>query len=262
MLFLSDVHGATSALRRLVDFGEPIAVLGDLANLTDYRSGEGAVADVLGITFARAASSARGEGDFETMRSLWRREVGDRGEEVRVAIGDALERQYAEVAEALEGGSGLVIHGNVDRPRLLQKALPAGYRYLQGETVDIDGVLFGFVGGGVSTPLQAEGEVSDEEVSRMLGEMGPVEVLCTHVPPALRPLRLDVITGREERGSEPVLEYLLEHRPRLHMFGDIHQAQATTWRIGATRCVNTGYFRATGRYLRVEGTVVRSGRVG
>lgn len=262
MLFVSDVHGATSALRRLVELGEPIAVLGDLANITDYRSGEGAVAEVLGIGFARAASSARGEGDFETMRSLWRREVGDRVDEVRVAIGDVLERQYSEVAEALEGGTGYVIHGNVDRPGLLQKALPGGYRYLQGETLDIGGVRFGFLGGGVSTPLQAEGEVSDEEMSRMLDEMGPVEVLCTHVAPALRPLRLDVVTGREERGSDPVLEYLLEHRPRLHLFGDIHQAQATTWRIGSTRCVNTGYFRATGRYLRVEDTVVHGGRVG
>lgn len=262
MLFVSDVHGATSALRRLVELGEPIGILGDLANLTDYRSGEGAVADVLGITFARAASSARGEGDFETMRSLWRREVGDRAAEVRVAIGDVLERQYAEVAEALEGGSGVVIHGNVDRPGLLREALPDGFRYLQGETLAIDGVRFGFVGGGVTTPLGAEGEVSDEEVRRMLDDMGPVEVLCTHVAPAMRPLRLDVITGREERGSEPVLEYLVKHRPRLHLFGDIHQAQASTWRIGPTRCVNTGYFRATGRYWRVEDGGVHMGRVG
>lgn len=262
MLVVSDVHGATAALRRLVELGEPIAVLGDLVNLTDYRSGEGAVADVLGITFARAASSARGEGDFETMRSLWRQEVGDRGDEVRVAIGGALEKQYAEVAEALAGGTGLVIHGNVDRPSLLRESLPDGYRYLQGETVDIDGLRFGFVGGGVSTPLQAEGEVSDEEMTRMLEEMGPVDVLCTHVAPALRPLRLDVVTGREERGSQPVLDYLRAHQPRLHLFGDIHQGQATAWRIGPTRSINAGYFRATGRYLRVAGTSVQRGRVG
>lgn len=262
MLIVSDVHGATGALRRLVDLGEPIAVLGDLANLTDYRSGEGAVADVLGLAFARAASSARGEGDFAAMRSLWRQQVGDRGEEVRSAIADVLEKQYAEVAEALRGGTGLVIHGNVDRPSLLRESLPDGFDYLQGEMVEIDGVRFGFVGGGVSTPLQAEGEVSDEEMARMLEEMGPVEVLCTHVAPALRPLRLDVVTGREERGSEPVLGYLREHRPRLHLFGDIHQAQATTWRIGPTRCINAGYFRATSRYLRVEGTSVQTDRVG
>lgn len=261
MLFVSDVHGATGALRRLVDLGEPIAILGDLANLTDYRSGEGAVADVLGLTFARAASSARGEGDFEAMRSLWTREVGDRGDQVRTAIGQALERQYAEVGEALTGGSGVVIHGNVDRPRSLIAALPDGFRYMHGEVLEIDGVVFGLVGGGVSTPLQAEGEVSDDEMSSLLEEMGPVEVLCTHVAPAVRPLRLDVITGREERGSDPVLRYLHTHRPRLHLFGDIHQAQASTWRVGPTRCLNTGYFRATGRFLRIDGDGVQSGRV-
>lgn len=261
MLFVSDVHGATGALRRLVAMGEPIAILGDLANLTDYRSGEGAVADVLGLTFARAASSARGEGDFETMRSLWTREVGNRADQVRYAIGEALQQQYAEVGEALSGGSGVVIHGNVDRPRSLVASLPDGFKYLHGEVLQIDGVVFGFVGGGVSTPLKAEGEVSDEEMSSLLENMGPVEVLCTHVAPALRPLRLDVITGREERGSEPVLRYLEQHRPRLHLFGDIHQAQASTWRVGATRCLNIGYFRATGRYLRIECDSVQSGRV-
>lgn len=261
MLFVSDVHGATGALRRLVAMREPIAILGDLANLTDYRSGEGAVADVLGLTFARAASSARGEGDFETMRSLWTREVGDRADQVRSAIGEALQQQYAEVGESLSGGSGVVIHGNVDRPRSLVASLPDGFKYLHGEVLQIDGVVFGFVGGGVSTPLKAEGEVSDEEMSSLLENMGPVEVLCTHVAPALRPLRLDVITGREERGSEPVLRYLKQHRPRLHLFGDIHQAQASTWRVGTTRCLNIGYFRATGRYLRIERDSVQSGRV-
>lgn len=262
MLFVSDVHGAAGALRRLVDMGEPVAILGDLANLTDYRSGEGAVADVLGIGFARAASSARGEGDFEAMRSLWTREVGDRGDQIRDAIGEALERQYTEVGEALQGGSGLVIHGNVDRPDKLVAALPTGFRYLHGEVVELNGTSFGFVGGGVSTPLQADGEVPDDEMSAILDRMGPVEVLCTHVAPALRPLRLDVITGREERGSEPVLAYLYDQKPRLHLFGDIHQAQASTWRVGATRCLNTGYFRATGRYLRIEHGRLQRGRVG
>lgn len=262
MLFVSDVHGATGLLRRLVEIGEPIAILGDLANLTDYRSGEGAVAEVMGLPFARAASSARGEGDFAAMRSLWSREIGDRGEEVRQAIGRALERQYAAVAEALAGATGFIIHGNVDRPASLRAALPEGFRYLHGEVIEKHGIGFGFVGGGVATPLQAEGEVSDDEMSVLLDEMGPVDVLCTHVPPAIRSLRLDVITGREERGSDPVLRYVQTHQPRLHLFGDIHQAQASTWRVGRTRCLNTGYFRATGRYLRIDEAGVESGRAG
>jgi hypothetical protein len=67
----------------------------------------------------------------------------------------------------------------------------------------------------------------------------------------VRPLSRDVIGGRLKE-SPAVLAYLLDHRPRWHYFGDIHQPQATSWRVGVTRSVNVGYFRATGRAVRHE----------
>ncbi len=261
MLFVSDVHGAMKPLRRLVESDEQVIILGDLANLTDYRSGEGAVADVLGLEFARASAEARASGDYAGMRALWLERVGERVEEVRAEIGRAIDRQYDEVAVALSGGAGLVIHGNVDRPRRLRESLPDGFRYVHGEAVEIDGLRFGFVGGGVETPLKVEGEVSDEEMSSLLDGLGSVDVLCTHVPPAVRSMRHDVITGKDERGSGPIRDYLLEHQPRFHLFGDVHQPQASTWRVGATRCFNAGYFRATGRFLRLESEKVHVGRI-
>lgn len=261
MLLVSDVHGALDPLRRLAVSGETLIILGDLVNLTDYRSGEGAIADALGVDFARSSARARASGDYTKMRSLWAERVGDRGSEVRESIWAALRAQYDQVAEALDGGKGYVIHGNVDRPGALEKALPEGYRYAHGEALEIDGLLFGFAGGGVSTPIQAEGEVSDEEMAALLDRLGPVDVLCSHVPPAIRPLRYDVITGREERGSEPLLDYVKQAQPRFHFYGDIHQAQAATWRIGRTRCYNAGYFRATGRFLRLENGDVQLGRI-
>lgn len=246
MLVVSDVHGAFDALARVASSEETLLILGDLANLTDYRTGEGAVASALGLEFAQAAGRARGDGDFEGMRSIWR-EAASNVDDARAAIGDAVRHQYQTLSTSLSRGSGFVIHGNVDRPGLLIEALPPGFRYVHGERVEIEGVSFGFVGGGVVTPLQAAGEVSDEDMSVMLSALGPVDVLCTHVAPAVDPLRTDVITGREERSSPPVLDYLLEHRPRLHLFGDVHQPQASRWRVGPTSCVNVGYFRATGR---------------
>jgi Icc-related predicted phosphoesterase len=113
-------------------------------------------------------------------------------------------------------------------------------------------VRFGFVGGGAATPLQAEGEVTDETMGDLLDRLGEIDVLCTHVAPALDPLQTDVITGRAERGSVPVIDFIRAHRPRLHLFGDVHQPQASTWRIGPTTCRNVGYFRATGRALRLD----------
>jgi len=252
MLVLSDIHFATEALRRVVAARETLLILGDLVNLTDYRTGEGAVADVLGMEFARASAAARGAGDYQQMRGLWLETVGDRIDEIRTAIGEAIDAQYARVSEALDGGHGYVIHGNVDRPGSLERALPPGFEYVHGQTREIEGVRFGFVGGGAATPLQAEGEVSDEEMSRLLDGLGEVDVLCTHVAPALDPLQTDVVTGRAERGSAPLLEYIRATRPRLHLFGDVHQPQASSWRVGPTRCRNVGYFRATERAMPLD----------
>ena len=261
MIFVSDVHGALEPLRRLAKSGETLVILGDLVNLTDYRSGEGAIADALGIDFAQSAAEARAAGDYAGMRALWEERVGDQMAEVRQSIGDSLARQYEQVAGALEGGHGFVIHGNVDRPELLGNSLPDGFRYVHGETVEVEGVSFGFAGGGVSTPIQAAGEVSDEKMRDLLAGLGHVDVLCTHVPPAVPALRKDVITGREERGSIPVLEFVSRTQPSYHLYGDVHQAQAATWRIGRTRCHNAGYFRATGRFLRLVDGGVHPARV-
>ena len=79
-----------------------------------------------------------------------------------------------------------------------------------------------------------------------LQQLGDVDMLCTHVPPAVWAVQKDVIAGRA-KGSQAILEYLHRYQPRWHYYGDVHQPQATTWRIGATRCRNVGYFRATGR---------------
>lgn len=261
MIFVSDVHDSPGALRRLAGLAEEIVILGDLVNLTDYRTGEGAVAAVMGAEFASRSSAARGRGAYTEMRSLWQERSADSAEELRRMIGDELAAQYRHAGQALSGGTGLVIHGNVDRPGPLQEILPDGFRYVHGEVVERHGLRFGFVGGGVPTPLQAAGEVSDEEMAAILHELGPVDVLCTHVAPAVSPLRRDVVTGREERGSDQVRDYLLEHQPRYHLFGDVHQPQASTWRIGRTRCFNAGYFRATGRYLRLEHGSVHVGSV-
>jgi len=252
MLVISDVHYALDSLRRVVTSGEPVLILGDLVNLTDYRTGEGALADVLGIDFARQSAAFRAAGRYDEMRALWSETVGDDLDAFRSAIGDAIAEQYVAVRNALEGGHGYVIHGNVDRPGYLEKSLPDEFEYVHGRVMELEGLRFGFAGGGVVTPLKAEGEVSDEEMEEILSGFGSVDVLCTHVPPAVPALRTDVITGRVERGSEPILRYIEETQPRLHLFGDVHQPQATTWRIGATLCRNAGYFRATGTPLKLD----------
>ena len=252
MLVISDVHYALDSLHRVATSGQPVLILGDLVNLTDYRTGEGAIADVLGIDFARQLSAFRAAGQYDEMRALWSETVGDDVDALRKSIGDAIASQYVGVRSALEGGHGYVIHGNVDQPGHLEESLPDGFEYVHGRVIELEGLRFGFAGGGVVTPLNAEGEVSDEEMSDILAGFGPVDVLCTHVPPAVAALRTDVITGKAERGSEPILDYIEEHQPRLHLFGDVHQPKARVWRVGTTLCRNAGYFRATGTPIELD----------
>jgi Icc-related predicted phosphoesterase len=250
VLLVSDVHGEFEALARLAGAGEPLLVLGDLVNLMDYRTGEGITADLLGIEFARASAQARARGDYGEMRRLWRDRVGEDWESFRAGFEARLLDQYRQAERALAGSDAYVTFGNVDRPSMLRDHLPPGCTFVDGDVVEIEGCRVGFVGGGISTPLGAEGEVSDEEMRDKLARIGPVDVLCSHLPPAVEPLHLDVVTGRLERASVPILEYITDTRPSHHFFGDVHQPQASRWRVGATMCTNVGYFRATKRPVR------------
>lgn len=252
VLIVSDIHGEFEGLASLAQSGETLLILGDLINLLDYRTGEGIISDVMGGDFGRLVSARRADSDYRGMSDLWAEKASGRSDEVRAAMADEVALSYDRCRSALSGGTGFVTYGNVDRPELLRHSLPEGMTFVDGDVVEIDGLTFGFVGGGTATPIGAAGEVSDDEMTAKLAGLGPVDVLCSHLSPGVGPLHRDVITGRLERSSEPILRYLLEYQPRFHFFGDVHQPQATTWRVGATRCQNVGYFRATHRPFRFE----------
>lgn len=254
MLIVSDVHGEFEALAQLAASGETLLILGDLINLLDYRTGEGIISDVMGDEFGRQVAVRRGDSDYSGMRRLWSEMSDERSRQVRAAMREAARDQYEGCHRALQGATGYVTYGNVDRPEMLRESLPPGMQFVDGDRVEIDGLVFGFVGGGISTPVHAEGEVTDHEMTEKLNRLGTVDVLCTHLSPRVAPLHRDVITGRLERSSLPILEYLHTHRPRLHFFGDVHQPQATRWRVGPTLCQNVGYFRATRRSFRFDPT--------
>jgi Icc-related predicted phosphoesterase len=252
MLIVSDVHGAFEPLAALARGTEPVLVLGDLLNLMDYRTGEGITADILGRDVARRIGRARAMGDFGGMRAIWAEEIGSDREAFRTQFDALAVGQYEAMRDALEGTSGYATYGNVDRPEQLKAHLPDGWRFVDGEVIELEGWRIGIVGGGVSTPLNAAGEVTDEEMEAKLQAIGPVDILCSHLPAEVRPMHFDVVTGRKERASRPILEYLLEHRPQFHYYGDVHQPQASHWRVGGTVCRNVGYFRATARPVRHE----------
>ncbi len=250
MLIVSDIHGAFDTLRRVAARGEPLLVLGDFLNYIDYRTLDGMLADIAGRQLVADTVALRAAGDFRAASDRWREFASGREQEIRRQIDDLAAAAYREAAAALSAASeAYVTFGNVDRPDLLQSSLPPTARFVDGEVVAINGWRVGFAGGGARTPLRTSGEIGEEEMAAKLDSLGPVDVLCTHVPPALRPLSTDVIGGRVKE-SAAVLEYVREYQPTHHYFGDVHQPQAVSWRVGRTLCRNVGYFRATGQAVR------------
>ncbi len=259
MLLVADVHAASNALARVAAMGEPLLVLGDLVNLVDYRTGEGIVADVVGIETVRSISRLRAQRRFDDATRVWTDRVAGIEDQIRAQVGAAMAAQYAEIKDALDGVETYVIFGNVDRPDLLREHLPKTARFVDAEVVEIEGWTVGFVGGGMPR-LGMDGEVSPEEMAAKLQRLGPVDILCTHVPPAIEPLARDVVGGGF-KGSEEILSYVDRHGPAFHFFGDVHQPQAVQWNRGATVCRNLGYFRATGRPYRLRASE-RTGDLG
>ena len=252
MLIVSDVHGNAEALARAAARGEPLMVLGDLINYVDYRTAEGILADVAGREWVAAMIVFRTENRWDEVSRHWEKLRAARDPEaLSVEFRDRIEAAYADVCGALEGAEAYVTFGNVDRPDRLEHHLPDSATYVESGVIEVEGRRWGIVGGGLESRLGVPGEVTDEEMSQRLADLGPVDVLGTHVPPAVPPLATDVVAGTN-KGSRPVLDYLLEHQPPFHFFGDIHQPQAMSWRVGKTLSTNVGYFRATGRPFRFE----------
>lgn len=248
MILIADVHGAVRPLARVAAAGEPLLVLGDLINFIDYRTYEGIVRDISGEQFVADIVSLRAAGRHDEAAQRWREHSRGREAELAEDYRRAIEAAYDEICPALQGAEAYVTYGNVDRPDILAAHLPASARFVDGDTVEIEGVRVGFAGGGI-VGIGTPGEITEDQMADKLDGMGRVDVLCTHVPPAIGPLATDVIAGRI-KGSTAVLDFLDRAQPAFHYFGDVHQPQAVTWRHGATLCRNVGYFRATERAVR------------
>jgi Icc-related predicted phosphoesterase len=243
---VSDVHGSADALRSAGDGADGLICLGDLVLFIDYDDhGVGILADLFGEEATRRYITMRAELRFDEARAfsqtLWDSLGRERGE----VIEEAVRGQYDALFAAMPTPS-YVTYGNVDVPRLYDDYVRDGTRVLDGETVEIAGRTFGFVGGGLRTAMKTPFEISDEEYAAKVTAVGAVDVLACHIPPAVPELLYDVEARRFERGSEATLQAVRETQPGLVLFGHVHQPLVGRVRIGRTECVNVGHFRGTG----------------
>jgi Icc-related predicted phosphoesterase len=224
-------------------------VCGDLLNLIDYDTLQGIMPDVYGREATRRFVALRTQGRFDEAGRVLRDGAAGREAEIRTLVRAASRAQYEAVFAAFPERTYLT-HGNADFPEQFRDLLRPGVRHLDGEVADVDGLRIGFVGGGLPRGSRAHAaEVSEGEFAAKVARLPRVDVLCSHMPPAVDDLRFDVVAGRPEPGSQALLDYVEEHQPDYLYFGHVHQPRVSRMRVGRTRLVNVGHFRATGRML-------------
>lgn len=250
---VSDVHGNADALARAGTGADALLVLGDLIDFVNYHDHS---AGILGAVFGPAAvrryaelrsGGARGAA-YAYVRDLWARLDNPR-QVVREAVADQYERLFAALPTPT-----YATPGNVDLPELWPRFAHAGVRVLDGESIEIGGLRWGFVGGA----LLPAGVVPRQDMAfrpylrtaqdyaAAVAALGRVDVLCSHIPPAVPELVYDVYARRPEVGSEQLLGLIRRDRPRTALFGHVHQPLARRARVGRTECINVGYFQRTG----------------
>ncbi|MGN9792713.1 metallophosphoesterase family protein [Streptomyces sp. OZ13] len=244
---VSDVHGNARDLAIAGDGADALICLGDLVLFLDYADhSRGIFPELFGVENADLIVELRTARRFEEARDLGRRLWAELGVDRETAIEAAVRRQYAELFAAFPTPT-YATYGNVDIPALWHEYARPGTTVLDGERVEIGGRVFGFVGGGLRTPMRTPYEISDEEYAAKVEAIGEVDVLCSHIPPDVPELTYDTVARRFERGSRALLDALRRTRPRYALFGHVHQPLVRRMRVGATECVNVGHFAAGGR---------------
>ncbi|MEU4078445.1 metallophosphoesterase [Streptomyces venezuelae] len=249
---VSDVHGNAGDLARAGDGADALICLGDLVLFLDYADhSRGIFPDLFGVENADRLVELRTARRFDEARELGRRLWAELDVDRETAIEAAVRRQYAELFAAFPTPT-YATYGNVDIPRFWPEFARTGTTVLDGERVELGGLVFGFVGGGLRTPMRTPYEISDEEYAAKVEALGEVDVLCSHIPPDVPELTYDTVARRFERGSRALLDAIRRTRPRYAVFGHVHQPLARRMRIASTECVNVGHFASTGRPFALE----------
>jgi Icc-related predicted phosphoesterase len=246
---VSDVHGTADALAQAGDGADMLICLGDMLLFLDYADHtQGIFAELYGAENAWEYIDLRAQRRFDEARQLTARIAAqltaERGTDLRALTDEAIRKQYAALFGALAEPAYLT-YGNVDVPRIFSDYLKAGHQVIDGGRAVLGDVTFGFAGAGLISPYRTPNEIPADEFAAKLDAIGAVDVICTHIPPAIPELLYDTVARRMETGSTALLELIRRTQPRYAFFGHVHNPLARRVRVGRTECVNVGHFRAT-----------------
>jgi Icc-related predicted phosphoesterase len=156
---------------------------------------------------------------------------------------------FASVHEGLEETIGalapimmptILVPGNNETVGALRGAADgwAAATVLHGEGITIDGVEFFGLGAGVpTTPWDWSFDLAEEEAAEMIGAAPEGCVLVLHSPPYGH---CDGGDPDTHFGSQALLAAVEEKRPRLVVFGHIHEAWGCESTVGETPLRNLG----------------------
>ena len=202
---VSDVHGNADALARAGDGADALVVLGDLLDFVDYYDhGKGILGAVFGAGegrgVRRAAPGRQSANLAAYARSLWAG-LDNAADVVEEAIRDQYAKLFAAMTRAhLRDAGQRGRAGAVAGVRRRRRP-----RSWTATAVGVGGLRFGV------RRRRAARARADAEADRRVGAVsaarartstasgrraGPVDVLCSHIPPAVPELCYDVVARR------------------------------------------------------------------
>jgi Icc-related predicted phosphoesterase len=156
-----------------------------------------------------------------------------------------------EIIEALSGIKcpTILVAGNNERLGDLREVagrLWPGATVLHGDGVEIDGVSFFGLGGGIPvTPWSWSFDLEESEASELLEGLPEGAVLVVHSPPKGH---CDVTAEGVHLGSTAILDAIRTKSPELVVCGHIHEAWGMESGEGTSKVVNLG---PEGRYFEI-----------
>ena len=240
---VSDIHGEYRALASQLRTDDTAVLLGDYLNLIDFRTLDGILSEVYTKEQIIIALSEFAKGRKELARRSIR-EIAGGGSEQSRRVRELIVTGYQDFFSSLPCKCYLLF-GNTDDPSLLKELSAGDVEVFDSGVVTIGQERFGFVSGTPHGPwtVGLPGEMDPEDYGKLVDSLGPVDVLCTHCPPAIPELTWDRLANRDEMGSAALLDYLDEFQPAHHYFGHVHNPVASEVYRGRTKVVNAGFFK-------------------
>lgn len=244
IVLAGDIHGAYTDLARGLHPDDTLIIAGDTLTFMDFDDFSKAIL-FMAFTADELAEGLKemAAGNLDRVRDAFR-EITTPGEEKYRKMLPKITAEYQALKNALPENT-YIIYGNDDYPAVMKEILDGTGRIVEGGVVTLGDRKIGMVSGLPSGPrtIGFPGELSREEYDRRIGELGPVDVIVTHVPPADDDLTFDVIPKRNEPSSAALLDYIREHAPSYAFFGHVHNPRLAKKRIGDTEVINLGFFK-------------------